>query len=148
MDAIEILEQQHKEVKALFKQVEETEDEQQALKLYQQVSTSLQLHEDLEETLLYPALKKDEDTREITLEAYQEHHVADVLMREIGNLQPGSEAWKPKVTVLQENIEHHIEEEEGELFPMVRQKWSTQRLSEIGQQMQAMMKERAKKKAA
>src|SRR5437588_11074650 len=104
----------------------------------------LSLHEELEETLFYPELKRTETTEELILEGYQEHHVMDLLMEEISRLKPSDEAWAPKVKVLQENTEHHIEEEEGELFPKVRKIWHAAKRRAVGEKMQAMKQEREK----
>jgi len=98
----------------------------------------------MEETFFYPQLKKEEAARDLILEGYQEHHVMDVLIEEISALKPSDEAWQPKLKVLRENTEHHIEEEEGELFPKVRKIWNTAKREQVGRQMEEM-KERQKK---
>jgi hemerythrin-like domain-containing protein len=72
----------------------------------------------------------------------------DVLLQEISKLEPAAEEWTPKITVLQENTEHHIEEEEGELFPKVRKIWDTNKRNEVGQQMQRMKDEHRKERRA
>jgi hypothetical protein len=102
----------------------------------------------MEETFFYPQLKKDERAKDIVLEAYEEHHVMDVLIEEISKLKPSDEAFQPKVKVLQENTEHHIEEEEGELFPKVRKIWDAGKRREVGEKMEAMKQERLKEKRA
>jgi len=99
------------------------------------------MHEELEERHLYPELRKASTTEELTLEAYQEHHVMDLLIEEISALKPGDEAFQPKVTVLQENTEHHIEEEEEELFPKVRKIWDVDKRKDVGDKMEAMKEE-------
>jgi hemerythrin superfamily protein len=102
----------------------------------------------MEETHFYPQLKKDERAKEIVLEAYQEHHVMDLLIEEISSLKPADEAFQPKVKVLMENTEHHIEEEEGELFPKVRKIWDVAQRREVGEKMEALKQERLKEKRA
>jgi hemerythrin superfamily protein len=84
------------------------------------------------------------------LESYQEHHVMDLLIQEIGQLKPDDEAFEPKVKVLQENTEHHIEEEEKELFPMVRKIWDVDKREQVGRAMQDTQrsKQGARSKAA
>jgi hemerythrin superfamily protein len=104
----------------------------------------LSLHEELEETYFYPQLKKADAARDLVLEAYQEHHVMDVLLDEISALKPSSEEWEPKIKVLKENTEHHIEEEEGELFPKVRKIWDADKRDQVGRQMQQAKTERQK----
>ena len=88
--------------------------------------------------ILYPALKQHRDAREIVLEGYQEHHVADVLVKELERLSPGDERWGAKFKVLKENIEHHIEEEEGEMFRTARSVLGREQLESIGMRIEAM----------
>src|SRR5919202_1542505 len=145
MDALRLLEQQHDEVKKLFTRIEKAEGDE-AWRLFTQIRDRLTLHEELEETHLYPKLKQEDTTGELVLESYQEHHVIDVLLDELGNMKPADEAFQPKVKVLQENVEHHIEEEEKSLFPKVRKLWDTDKREQIGRQMEDM--ERRESKAA
>jgi hemerythrin superfamily protein len=145
MDALTLLKHDHDEVKKLFKQIEDAEGSE-ARKLWEQISSQLSLHEELEETLFYPALKEEEQAKDLILESYQEHHVLDVLIGEINALRPTDETWEPKIKVLQENTEHHIQEEEGELFPKVRKIWKTDKREQVGKQMQQMKDERLKKR--
>jgi len=147
MDCLTLLKNDHDEVKKLFAQLEKA-DGKNAQKLWSEISTKLQLHEDLEETLFYPRLRKDERAKDLILEAYQEHHVMDVLTEEINALKPSDEAFQPKVTVLRENTEHHIEEEEGELFPKVRKIWDTRERQEVGSAMQEMKQQRMRQQRA
>jgi hemerythrin-like domain-containing protein len=147
MDVLTFLKDEHDEVKSMFKKLENAEGAS-AQKLWNQLSSNLSLHEDMEETLFYPQLKKEEAAKDMILEAYQEHHVMDVLIGELNKLKPTDETWAPKITVLQENTEHHIEEEEGELFPKVRKIWDTARRQEVGRQMQEMKSQRMKAQKA
>ena len=139
MDCLEFLKDQHDEAKKLFKRLDKAEGAD-AAKIWSELSEKLSMHETLEEKLLYPELKKAETTEEMVLEAYQEHHVMDLLIGEINKLKPSDEAFHPKATVLQENTEHHIEEEESDLFPKVRKIWDADKRAKVGQQM-AEMKE-------
>ncbi len=150
MDALELLTRQHREAKDLFKQIQETEDPHRGRQLFDQLKAKLQLHEDLEERLLYPRLKAEAQFTDEVLESYQEHHVMDVLLREISGLAMGSEDFQPKVKVLEENTLHHAEEEEeGKLFPQVRKVWSAARLLEVGLEMEGLMRqEEGARKAA
>jgi hypothetical protein len=147
MDVLQLLKDEHDEAKALFKKLEKAEGSQ-ARKLWDELHSKLSLHEELEETHLYPQLKKEEAARDIVLEAYEEHHVMDVLIEEISALEPKDEAWPAKIKVLQESTEHHIEEEEGELFPKVRKIWDTTKRQEIGRKMQEMKDKRLREKRA
>jgi hemerythrin superfamily protein len=147
MDVLVFLKDEHDEVKAVFKKLEKAEGSPAAT-LFEQLTSMLTLHEELEERYFYPELKKESATEDLILESYQEHHVMDLLLDEIGKLEPSDEAWQPKIKVLQENTEHHIEEEEGELFPKVRKVWDLDRRKEVGQQMQAMKQQREKRRKA
>jgi hemerythrin superfamily protein len=147
VDCLKLLKDEHDEVKALFKKIEKAEGND-AARLWADIKSRLTLHEELEETLFYPQLKKDDTTNDIVLEAYQEHHVMDLLIGEISALKPSAEEWHPKVTVLMENTEHHIEEEEGELFPKVRKIWDTDKREQVGRKMQEMKDRRLKERQA
>lgn len=147
MDAIELLKEDHDKMKDLLEEIEDTDrsDAQRRRELYRQIRAELKLHERLEETLLYPELKQHEETREITLEGFEEHHAANLILDELCDVPVGDENWGPKAKVLKEMIEHHIEEEEGEMFKGAKRVLGKERLEEIGRQMQAMKEE---KKAA
>jgi hemerythrin-like domain-containing protein len=146
MDVLTLLKNEHDEVKKLFKQIEDAEGAE-ARTLWEEISSKLSLHEELEETLFYPSLRKEEAAKDLILESYQEHHVLDLLMGEINGLKPSAEEWQPKIKVLQENTEHHIEEEEGELFPKVRKIWDTEKRQEVGREMQKMKEQRQKERS-
>ncbi len=143
MDVLEFLSNEHDEAKAVFKKLEKAEGAE-ADRLFQQLHTMLSLHEELEEKLLYPQLKEEKQTQDIVLESYQEHHVMDVLLKEISKLKPDAEEWEPKIKVLQENTEHHIEEEEGDLFPKVRKLWNAEKRKEVGSRMEDLKATRQK----
>jgi len=106
--------------------------------LLDRVTSELRVHEKIEEEILYPALKKHPKARDIVLEGYQEHHVADLLVEELHAMDVSDERWGAKFKVLQEGIEHHIEEEEGDMFPKAVEIFSPDELNEIGDQMQAL----------
>jgi len=147
MDVLKFLSDEHDEVKGVFKKLEKAEGNE-AQRLWDQLHQMLTLHEEMEETFFYPRLKEKSTTEDLVLESYQEHHVMDLLMGEISKLKPSDEEWEPKITVLQENTEHHIEEEEGELFPKVRKIWDTNTRNEVGQQMEEMKSKRQKPRRA
>jgi hemerythrin-like domain-containing protein len=147
VDVLTFLKDEHDEAKTVFTKLEKAEGAA-ARKLFDQLKSMLSLHEEMEETFFYPQLKKEEPATDLILEAYQEHHVMDVLIDEISALKPTDETWAPKIKVLQENTEHHIEEEEGELFPKVRKIWDTGRRQEVGRQMQDMKSQRHKEQKA
>jgi hemerythrin superfamily protein len=121
MDAIDLLKADHKKVKELFRQYEKAGDQayQKKKGIAEELFTEIIIHSTLEEELFYPAVKAktDKDGKELVAESIEEHHVVATLIEELKALDPKDERYDAKFTVLMENVEHHIEEEEGELFP-------------------------------
>jgi hemerythrin-like domain-containing protein len=105
--------------------------------LLHQIRAELMAHEEMEENIFYPALRSNAKAKDIVLEGYEEHHVIDMILDELIDIPEESAEWKPKLTVLKENIEHHIEEEEGEMFKYARQVFDDAMLDELGRKMQA-----------
>jgi iron-sulfur cluster repair protein YtfE (RIC family) len=122
MNAFTLLKADHKKVAGILGKIDETTE--RAVKtreeLFTQLKTELDIHTRIEETIFYPALKDADETRDITLEAFEEHKVVKTLLGELESLGKDKEEWTAKFTVLKENIEHHVEEEEGEMFPKAR----------------------------
>ena len=145
MNALELLKQDHQKVAELFKQVEATEDRKKHQQLFEQIKTELETHTYIEETVLYPDFEKHEELKDITLEAYEEHKQIKTLLREITALSEGSERFDAKLKVMGENVEHHVEEEENEMFPQVKQLYERAQLDQLGQQLEAAKKEFSKK---
>jgi hemerythrin HHE cation binding domain-containing protein len=139
-DAIALLEKDHRRFEEMLKQGEDTTE--RAIKgrteLLNRLTTELNLHELVEEKLLYPALKAHPEARDIVLEGYQEHHIADVLTRELHALPTDDERWGAKFKVLKESLEHHIQEEEGDMFRKARGIFSREDLQALGAQMAKM----------
>jgi hemerythrin-like domain-containing protein len=88
--------------------------------------------------VLYPALQAHPEGKDLVLEGFQEHHVADLIVKELQEVAADNEQWAAKFKVLKENIEHHIEEEEGEMFRTARAVFSQADLDAMGAQMAAM----------
>ncbi len=150
MDAFELLKQDHKTVSGLFKQLDETTERgvKTREELFTKLKTELDIHALIEETMLYPKLKEAEKTHDITLEAIEEHKVVKRLLAELATLPKDREEWGAKLTVLKENVEHHVEEEEDEMFPDGRKVLSQEQLDELGTRMEAAKQEQKKKMAA
>ena len=141
MDAIELLTADHDTVRELFDQfraADESGDEERQRDLQKQIFEELETHTRIEEDIFYPAVKAldVEDLRETVDEGVQEHHVVKVLMREITDLSD-NDVFVAKMTVLIENVEHHAEEEEKEMFPDLRDKMGQERLDELGRELEA-----------
>jgi hemerythrin-like domain-containing protein len=139
MDAIQMLKDDHEKMKKLLKELDSTEesDVSKRQQLFTQVKEELTVHEAIEEEIFYPALKEHQEAKEIVLEAYEEHGVVDMVMAEIEQLPFDDERWGAKFTVMKENIEHHIEEEEKEMFKQARDAFEKQDLEELGERMTA-----------
>jgi hypothetical protein len=142
-DAIALLEKDHRRFEELLKRGEETTE--RAVKgrteVLNTLTTELNLHELVEEKVLYPALKAHPEARDIVLEGYQEHHVADLLTRELHGLPADDEQWGAKFKVLKESLEHHIKEEEGDMFRKARGIFSRDDLRRLGAEMARMKAE-------
>ena len=139
-DAVKLLEKDHRRFEKLMEEGEETTARARKRRkdLLSTLAAEIGTHERKEEKVLYPALKRHSEAREIVLEGYQEHHVADVLIGELKNMNPTDERWGAKFKVLKENIEHHIKEEEGEMFRTARAVLSRDDLQALGARMAAM----------
>jgi hemerythrin-like domain-containing protein len=139
-DAIALLEADHRRLEDLLKQGEDTTE--RAVKgrreLLKTLTAQLRVHELIEEKILYPALKAHPEARDIVLEGFQEHHVADLLVKELHDVSKSAEEWGPKFKVLKENIEHHIQEEEGPMFRTARGVFSREELQAMGAKMKKM----------
>jgi hypothetical protein len=119
-DAFLYLMQAHRLIAKHIKIAQEATTHEDQEKHCGHVIALLTLHAKLEEATLYPALEKRMETHDLVDEAYEEHSIAKDLLEELGAAEAGSDSWKAKLTVLKENIEHHVLEEEGELFPKAR----------------------------
>lgn len=137
MNALELLKQDHQKVAALFDEVKATDSEARQQKLFAQIKQELETHTHIEETVFYPKLMEHEDLRDIVLEGIEEHKQVKTLIREIERLVDGSEKFDAKLKVMSENVEHHVEEEETEMFPQVEEVMSAAQLQELGAQLQA-----------
>ena len=143
MDALTLLKDDHDKLKKLMEEVDGTTERgvKTRERLFTRIQQDLTVHEEIEEEIFYPALKKHPKAKEIVLEGYEEHNVVDMVMEEITNVPYDDETWGAKFTVMKENVEHHIEEEEGEMFKQARQVFDKDELEELGERMQARREE-------
>lgn len=140
MDAIVLLKEDHKTVEKLFKQFEKAGDEayDQKQGIVEQVIAALTQHAYIEETIFYPTAREAvPQTEEHVLESVEEHHVVMWMLAELARTDPRDERFDAKMTVLMENVRHHVEEEEQEWFPEVRSAMGRKQLQELGQRMEA-----------
>jgi hemerythrin superfamily protein len=150
MDAMSLLKEDHRKVKKLLAELESTTERgvKTREELFMKVKQELVVHEAIEEEIFYPALKEHPKTKEIALEGYEEHHVVDTVMAEIEGVAYDDEKWGAKFTVMKENLEHHIEEEEGEMFKQAKQVFGQDELTQLGESMKARKEDLMSRQAA
>lgn len=154
MDVFKLLKQDHKEVRTLFKKLESSRPSKAREKGLQQLHEALTLHIEAEEQIVYPRLREEKKFRRTIGEAYEEHHVATLMLQELTQTPMKDERWGAKLTVLKEMLEHHLQEEEKELFPQANRALAKGEPKEMGQRVEewktqrlADMKKKAKRVA-
>jgi iron-sulfur cluster repair protein YtfE (RIC family) len=142
MDPIKTLKQQHRKVESLFAEVDKAEDGETRRALLDEIAQNLELHMKVEEEIFYPAVRQIDakDAQEQIDEAYEEHHVVKLVLAELPQLDPEDDRFAAKMTVLSELIEHHVKEEEKEMFKIAR-KLGKNQLEAIGEEMGGMLGE-------
>ncbi len=147
-DAIVLLKDEHKQIRKAFRDFEKAGENAHAAKgkAVKRIIELLTAHTYIENEVMYPKVRELlPEVEDDVLESYEEHHVADVLVMELSMMKPDSERFTAKTTVLIENVEHHIEEEEQEWFPKVRSGLGRKQLQEIGAEMVKARKKAPKK---
>src|ERR1044071_2072559 len=138
MNPFNLLKSDHEKVAGILSSIEETTE--RAAKgrdeLFARLKQELDLHAKIEEEIFYPALEDSEETRDVTLEAYEEHNLVKQLLAELESQPKDTEEWTAKFTVLKENVEHHVEEEEGEMFTKARKVLSEEEIDALGDRLQ------------
>lgn len=149
MNAFTLLKTDHEKVAGILEKIDATTE--RAVKtreeLFTQLKTELDIHAEIEESIFYPALEENEETREIALEAGEEHRIVKQLLAELETMAKDDEIWTARFTVLKENIEHHVEEEEGEMFTKARKALTKEEIETLGTRMESA-KQKHKKAAA
>lgn len=146
MDAFQLLKEDHRKVEQLFSQLERASGKAK-LDVFKQIKTELELHTHIEEKVFYPALEEPEQTHDLTLEAYEEHAVVKKLLKELSRAKTANDEWEAQAKVLQENVEHHVEEEENELFKKADKALSQEELEELSERMIAEKSRKARRPA-
>lgn len=116
----------------------ETARGKRKLDVFNRIKSELELHTHVEETIFYPALEKPEETHDLTLEAYEEHNVVKTLLAELSGAKSANDEWQAKAKVLRENVEHHVDEEENELFDKADEVLSAEEIEALGARMEAV----------
>ena len=145
MNAIELLKKDHETVKDLLGKLEETTERavQTRKKLLAKIEQELKIHTELEEQIFYPAFRQagSKDDAVMTVEAKEEHRAVEALvLPDIKETPPSSIEFSGRVKVLKELLEHHIEEEERDMFPQARKLLSKQQLEQLGESMEVLRK--------
>jgi hypothetical protein len=151
MDAITLLKNDHEKVSGIFAKLDETTERAAKTReeLFTQLKQELDVHAHIEETIFYHVLKQEAETRDITMEGFEEHHVIKVLLKELEPMSVETEQWTAKLKVLKENVEHHVEEEEDDMFKGAREVLSKDKLEDLGTRMEAEKKrQQAQQKSA
>ena len=147
MSIYDELKSDHDKVKDLLEQIESASGRTKG-KLFRELQTDVTAHSRAEEKVFYDRLKKAQDAKDDAMEGYEEHHVVDVLFREMGKLSPSDDQWKAKFTVLKENLQHHIEEEEGEFFDKAKEVIDEREAEDLGQKFLHEKEKRMARQAA
>ena len=138
MNVFEILGDDHEKVKGLLERLEETTE--RAVKtresLFARVNDDLTVHARIEESLFYPVLEDREETRAITLKAYETHGVIKNLLSELSAISVETPDWTAKLKVLKDTVEQHVEDEEGEMFKGARQALTKKEIDSLTDQIQ------------
>jgi hemerythrin superfamily protein len=140
-DAIALLKTDHATVKQLFEQEEKLKkrDSEKQAGTFSQIKDALEVHATIEEEIFYPAVKKarSEHVKDEVREGYEEHKQIKTLLAEIASITPADETYDMKMKVLKEDVEHHVKDEEGEMFPDAKKFLGESRLVELGTELQA-----------
>jgi hemerythrin-like domain-containing protein len=138
MDALTLLKRDHDAVKTILQELDRTTDRgvKTREELFTRVKQELEVLEAIEEEIFYPTLKEHPKVKEIVLEGFEEHHVVNGIVAELGAVPFDDETWGAKLTVMKENVEHHIDEEENEMFSRARQVLDEGELDELGARME------------
>jgi len=144
MDALTLLEDDHRKVKRIMADLEKTTERgiKTREELFGKLVEELTVHEQIEEQIFYPEVRARAQSKQLVdlvAESYQEHHFVDMVKEEIEDTPFEAEEWAAKFKVMKENIEHHAdEEEEGKMFPKVRKVFSREELEDMGTRMQEL----------
>jgi len=137
MNALKVLEQDHQNVKGLFQEMGRASDQNRRKELFDRIDTELEIHAHIEETVFYPAIEHHEELSEMVAEALEDHQEAKALLEELEELGSDSHEFGSKLQELMEGVEHHVQEEEGEMFPKVRELFNEGQLEQLGQDLES-----------
>ncbi len=150
MNAFTLLKADHKKVAGILEKLDATTERgvKTREELFTQLKSELDVHAHIEEVIFYPAIEGAEETRDITLEAFEEHRIVKQLLGELETMDKGDEQWTARFSVLKENIEHHVEEEEGEMFPKAKKVLGEEEAEALGTRLEEAKNKETKAAAA
>jgi iron-sulfur cluster repair protein YtfE (RIC family) len=140
VNALKLLKEQHDEVSKLFERYESSEDDGDKRQIFEELADNLAAHAEIEEKIFYPAVYVG-DLKDLLREAVEEHLSVKRVLADLMDLPTADETFDAKMKALKGQVEHHVEEEEGELFPKVKKNFTSSELDSLGQQMEAMFDE-------
>ncbi len=146
MNAVTLLKQDHKKVKELLSALAESTERaaKKRVSMLQQIALELEIHAQIEEEIFYPAFRettKKRDEEKLFFEATEEHNAAKLVLADLMRADPGTLNFAGKAKVLKELVEHHIKEEERDMFPHARENMDAETLTELGERLAARKKE-------
>lgn len=141
MDCFTLLKRDHDEVAKLLQQCQSEGEKKSAKETFKKVARELAVHSKLEETLLYPRLEKLDELSEQIEESYEEHGDIEDLLEEMANMSPGDEEWASNLVELIDNVEHHVQEEEQEVFPVAMKLIGEDQAADLGNTLAEEKKE-------
>ena len=137
MNALELLKQDHQKVKGLFQEIRKSSDRSKQKELFDKIDTELEMHTHIEETIFYPAIGEQEKLKDMVAEALEEHQQAKELLQQLEELRADDHDFGSKLQQLMEAVEHHVEEEEGEMFPKIREVFDEDELQQLGEELES-----------
>jgi hemerythrin-like domain-containing protein len=151
MNAIQLLKNEHETAKGMFAQIEQANAEQRA-QLWAKLEPELKVHEKIEEAALYGPVAEEVGSRDQALQEWEGHHHEEVaeleaLIQEVGELDATTDDWMEKIEELRATLEHHIEEEEGDIWPRIQQTWDSSKLEQAGQEMETLKRQQISRAA-
>ncbi len=137
MNVIDLLKKDHEKVKTILEALKNTTE--RSIKTREEKLNILKkefiIHAQFEEKVFYPSVKAEDEIKNLVLEAYEEHYEVKIMLKELDKLALDDERWKARLTVIKENIEHHIKEEENDLFPKIKKLIPAEKLEEMAEQL-------------
>lgn len=137
MDALQLLQRDHRKVKILFQEAKDAKDSAQKKQIFDKIDTELEIHTHIEETVFYPAIERRDEFKEMVAEALEAHDEAKTLIDKLEDLDAADDEFNSALEELIEAVEHHVEEEEGEMFPKIRELINQGELDQLGQELES-----------